>query len=83
VAKYEKKKQIAKYVTSCAICQQVKVEHHKLTGPLQFLLKPQWKWENITMDFVSGLPKGKKGNDAIWVIRQIDQVFSLFTDEND
>jgi hypothetical protein len=35
------------------------------------------------MDFVSGLPKGKKGNDAIWVIRQIDQVFSLFTDEND
>jgi hypothetical protein len=41
VAKYEKKKkQIAKYVTSCAICQQVKVEHQKLTGPLQFLLKP-------------------------------------------
>jgi len=79
----KKKKQIAKYVTSCAICQQVKVEHQKLTGPLQFLLKPQWKWENITMDFVSGLPKGKKGNDAIWVIRQIDQVFSLFTDEND
>ena len=70
-------------MTSCAICQQVKAEHQKLTGPLQFLLKPQWKWENITMDFVSGLPKGKKGNDAIWVIRQIDQVFSLFTDEND
>jgi len=84
VVKYEKKKkQIAKYVTSCAICQQVKAEHQKLTGPLQSLLKPQWKWEDITMDFVSGLPKGKKGNDAIWVIRQIDQVFSLFTDEND
>jgi hypothetical protein len=35
---------------------------------LQPLPIPEWKWELITMDFVSGLPRGKRGNDAIWVI---------------
>jgi hypothetical protein len=29
---------------------------------------PEWKWDSIAMDFVSGLPKTKKGNDSIWVI---------------
>jgi hypothetical protein len=46
----------------------VKVEHHRPVGKLQPLLIPEWKWEHITIDFVSGLPMGKKGNDAIWVI---------------
>jgi hypothetical protein len=62
------KKEIAEYVNGCSICQQVKIEHQKPTGPLQPLLIPQWKWEDITMDFVSGLQRGRKGNDAIWVI---------------
>jgi len=62
------KKQIADFVASCPVCQQVKVEHQKPAGPLQPLLIPQWKWEDIIMDFVSMLPRGKKGNDAIWVI---------------
>ena len=46
----------------------MKVEHHRPVGKLQPLLIPEWKWEHITIDFVSGLPMGKKGNNAVWVI---------------
>ena len=62
------KKEIAEYVSRCGICQQVKIEHQRPAGELQPLPIPEWKWENIAMDFVTGLPKGKKGNDAIWVV---------------
>jgi len=62
------KREIAEYVSKCGICQQVKVEHQRPAGPLQPLQIPEWKWEMITMDFVLGFPKGRKGNDAIWVI---------------
>ena len=46
----------------------MKVEHDRPVGKLQPLLIPEWKWEHITIDFVSGLPMGKKGNNAVWVI---------------
>jgi hypothetical protein len=62
------RKEVAGYVAKYSICQQVKVEHRKPAGLLQPLPIPEWKWEMITMDFVSGLPIGKRGNDAIWVI---------------
>ena len=62
------KREIMEYVSKCGICQQVKVEHQRPAGPLQSLQIPEWKWEMITMDFVSRFPKGRKGNDAIWVI---------------
>jgi hypothetical protein len=62
------KREIAEYVSKCGICQQVKVEHQRPAGPLQPLQIPKWKWETITMDFVSGFPKRRKGNDTIWVI---------------
>jgi hypothetical protein len=62
------KREIAEYVAKYAICQQVKVKHQRSVGELQSLSIPEWKWENITMDFVSGLPKSRKGHDAIWVI---------------
>jgi hypothetical protein len=62
------KKEIAEFVAKYTICQQVKMEHKRPTGELQPLLNPKWKWENITMDFMSGLPNRKKGNDAVWVI---------------
>ena len=62
------RKEVVDYVAKCSICQQVKVEHRKPAGLLQPLPVPEWKWEMITMDFVSGLPRGKRGNDAIWVI---------------
>ncbi|XP_071933848.1 uncharacterized protein [Coffea arabica] len=45
--------------------QEVKAEHQKPSGLLQPLEIPVWKWENITMDFVSGLPKTQKGHDAV------------------
>ncbi|XP_071928108.1 uncharacterized protein [Coffea arabica] len=48
--------------------QQVKAEHQISSGLLQPFEIPEWKWENIMMDFVSGLPKTQKGHDAVWVI---------------
>jgi len=62
------KREIAEFVSNCGICQQVKIEHQKPAGELQSLSIPEWKWEDISMDFVTGLPRGKKGNDAIWVV---------------
>ncbi|CAN6698193.1 unnamed protein product [Malus baccata var. baccata] len=46
------KREIAEYVSRCAIFQQVKAERKKLFGLMQPVPIPQWKWENITMDFV-------------------------------
>ena len=51
------KKDVAKFASSCLICQQVKAEHQKPTWLLQSLPIPQWKWEQITIDFVVGLPR--------------------------
>ncbi|KAI3824993.1 hypothetical protein L1987_06468 [Smallanthus sonchifolius] len=47
---------------------QTKIEHQKPTGQLQQLEIPVWKWERITMDFVTKLPRTQKGNVAIWVV---------------
>ena len=62
------KREIAKFVLECPICQQVKVDHQKPAGLLQPLKIPTWKWEEISMDFVTGLPQTSAGYDAIWVI---------------
>ena len=62
------KKEIAQFVQKCLVCQQVKAEHQKPSGLLQPLEIPEWKWEHITMDFVSGLPRTQKSHDAVWVI---------------
>ena len=61
------KREIAEYVSRCAICQQ-KAERKKLFGLMQPLPVPQWKWENITMDFVYKLPRTQNRYDGIWVI---------------
>ena len=50
------KKEIASFVSRCLTYQQVKAEHQKPAGKIQFLPIPVWKWEKITMDFVTGLP---------------------------
>ena len=62
------KRSIGLYVQKCMVCQQVKAEHQKPAGLLNPLDIPEWKWENITMDFVVGFSKSARGNNAIWVI---------------
>ena len=62
------KKEIAAYVARCDTCCRVKVIHMKPAGLLQPLSVLDWKWEEIIMDFITGLPTTKKGNDSIWVI---------------
>ena len=62
------KREIAGYTSHCAVCQQVKAETKKPFGLLQPLLVPQWKWEDITMDFMYKLPRTRNGYDGIWVI---------------
>ncbi|KAJ9561603.1 LOW QUALITY PROTEIN: hypothetical protein OSB04_006763 [Centaurea solstitialis] len=62
------KKDIAQYASKCMTCAWIKAEHQKLSGLLQQPEIPKWKWEQISMDFVTKLPKTKKGHDSIWVI---------------
>ncbi|GJV53828.1 putative reverse transcriptase domain-containing protein [Tanacetum coccineum] len=62
------KADIATYVSKCLTCLRVKAEHQKPSGLLVQPEIPQWKWDNITMDFVTKLPKTQSGNDTIWVI---------------
>ena len=51
------KKEIASFVSRCLTYQQVKAEHQKPMGKIQLLFIPVWKWEKITMDFVTCLPR--------------------------
>jgi hypothetical protein len=62
------KKEIAAYVARCDTCCRVKALHMKPAGLLQPLSMPDWKWDEICMDFIIGLPTTQKGNDSVWVI---------------
>ncbi|GJX75614.1 retrotransposon protein, putative, ty3-gypsy subclass [Tanacetum coccineum] len=62
------KQDIATFVGKCLICHQVKIEHQRASGLLQPLDILVWKWDEISMDFVTGLPRTQKKNDAIWVV---------------
>ncbi|GJT40148.1 putative reverse transcriptase domain-containing protein [Tanacetum coccineum] len=62
------KAEIATYVSKCMTCPKVKAEYQKPSGLLVQPIIPIWKWENITMDFVTKLPKTTSGQDTIWVI---------------
>ncbi|GKA34713.1 putative reverse transcriptase domain-containing protein [Tanacetum coccineum] len=59
---------IAEYVGKCLTCSRVKAECQKPSGLLIQPEIPTWKWERITMDFVTKLPKTSSGHDTIWVI---------------
>jgi hypothetical protein len=65
---YGMKRDVAEYVTLCDTCQRVKAEHQQPTRLLQPLQVPEWKWEEIAMDFIMGLPRTQSGFDSIWVI---------------
>nr|GEW79286.1 retrotransposable element Tf2 [Tanacetum cinerariifolium] len=62
------KANIATYVSKCLTCAKVKAEHQRPSGLLVQPDIPQWKWENITMDFITKLPKSSQGYDTILVI---------------
>nr|GEV64730.1 putative reverse transcriptase domain-containing protein [Tanacetum cinerariifolium] len=62
------KDDIATYVSQCLTCANAKAKHLKPSGLLQQQEIPEWKWENVTMDFVTGLPRTPSGYDSIWVI---------------
>ncbi|GJV56205.1 putative reverse transcriptase domain-containing protein [Tanacetum coccineum] len=62
------KAEIATYVSKCLTCAKVKAECQKPSGLFVQPVIPVWKWENITMDFVTKLPKTSTGQETIWVI---------------
>ena len=62
------KRDVIEYVSKCLTCQQVKAEHQVPIGLLNPLSIPQWKWVNITMDFVLGFPLTQQKHDFVWVI---------------
>ena len=61
-------KEIAAYVAKCDNCCRVKAIHLKPAGLLQPLSILGWKWEEVSMDFIIGLPPTHKNFDSIWVI---------------
>ncbi|GJW31873.1 putative reverse transcriptase domain-containing protein [Tanacetum coccineum] len=62
------KADIATNIDKCLTCAKVKAEHMKPSGLLQQPEIPKLKWEKVTMDFMSGLPRTPSGYDSIWVI---------------
>jgi hypothetical protein len=62
------KREAACYVSKCDTCRRVKVDYMKPGGLLQMLSIPTWKWDDISMDFIVGLPMTARKFDSIWVI---------------
>ncbi|GJR14712.1 putative reverse transcriptase domain-containing protein [Tanacetum coccineum] len=59
------KADIATYVNKCLTCAKVKAEHQRPSGLLVQPKIPEWKWDNITMDFVTKLPKTSQETDPL------------------
>nr|GEV16830.1 putative reverse transcriptase domain-containing protein [Tanacetum cinerariifolium] len=70
------KSDIATYVSKCLTCLRVKAEHQNPSGLLVQPEIPQWKWDNITMDFVTKLPRTSISYDTIWVF--VDRLTKAF-----
>ncbi|KAL5721369.1 Mre11 complex subunit Nbs1 [Ranunculus cassubicifolius] len=62
------KRDVSDFVSKCMVCQMVKAERKHPAVLLHPLEIPVWKWEDISMDFVDGLPRSRRGNESIWVI---------------
>jgi hypothetical protein len=65
---YGMKRDVAEYVALCDTCQRLKAEHQRPVGLLEPMKIPVWKWEEIGIDFIVGLPRTQAGYDSIWVI---------------
>ena len=62
------KREIDWFVERCLTCRKVKANHQRPHDKMQPLPIPMWKWEEITMDFITTLPRAARGVDSIWVI---------------
>jgi hypothetical protein len=61
-------REIAKYMSECDTCRRVKADHLRPAENLQHLCVPEWKWKNICMDFIVGLPHTLRGYNSILAI---------------
>ena len=66
------KQHVGYFVRQCLTCQQIKTEHQKPACLLQPLEVVEWKWEHVTMDFVTHLQRTQRRHDTVWVI--VDQL---------
>nr|GFA66775.1 putative reverse transcriptase domain-containing protein [Tanacetum cinerariifolium] len=73
------KADIATYVSKCLTYANVKAKHQRPSGLLVQPKIHEWKWDNITMDFVTKLPKSSQGYDTIWVIVDRLTMSAIFT----
>jgi hypothetical protein len=62
------KKEVVDFIAKCLECQKVKAEHRHPAGLLQPLPIPEWKWEVVTMGFVTKLPRTNKQHYSIMVV---------------
>ena len=62
------KKDVLDFVTKCLVCQRVKAEHQVPSGLMQSIRISEWKWDQITMDFVVGLPLTGRKHDSVWIV---------------
>ena len=62
------KKEVVEYIAKCMECQRVKVEHKHPAGLLQPLPIPEWKWEVVTIDFITKLPRSSRQHDSFMVV---------------
>jgi hypothetical protein len=62
------KRETAHYVSECDTCRKVKADYMKPRGLLQPLCIPEWKWDDISINFIVGLPLMAHKFDSIWVI---------------
>ncbi|GKD71974.1 putative reverse transcriptase domain-containing protein, partial [Tanacetum coccineum] len=77
------KAEISTYVSKCLTCAKVKAECRKPSGLLVQPVILVWKWENITMDFVTKLPKTSTGQDTIWEVVSRHGVLVLIISDRD
>ena len=69
------KRDVSEFVTKCMVCQKVKAEHQVPSGLLQPIKIPEWKWDQIKMDFVVGLPVTGRKHDSVWIM--VDRLTKL------
>ncbi|GKC39045.1 putative reverse transcriptase domain-containing protein [Tanacetum coccineum] len=71
---------VAIYVSKCLTYAKVKAEHQRPSGLLVQPEIPQWMWDNITMDFITKLPKSSQGYDTIWTDGQSERTIQTLED---